>query len=584
MKMVIIDSGISFERPFRHITSTHGISIFQSDENSFSYSNDFIDEIGHGTAVANILDEHLAVDIDLFVIKIFGAAFKSSVELLMKALEYCYEHLKCNLIQISLGVLYSDNRLKNIIDKLALNGVLVVSSFENSGSISYPAAYENVLGIDVNNKYDRLDKYDIFETNIIDIQGANVFYRTYDLHGKRTIVRGSSFYCSYISALIINSKPDRFYKTNILDNLKRLSNSVYTEQRRQFEKIIEVENAIIFPFNKEIHSIAAFEHMLKFNVVGYFDVREKGTIHRCIKDILPYTDNESIIRDFNRIDWEGNFDTMICGHTHQLSRLLETDLLEKIFEKCALYEKQLICFDYILDYIRRYPTVRAFCPYVTNNVVPSYRFGKLRSPNIPIVGVFGTSSRQGKMTLQLKLREAFLKRNIKVHNLGSEPESALFSFEGVYAFGYGSLNTLNPMEVVTYVNELVYRSEFNECEILIVGSQSGTVPNQLKNLCMIPLEQYCFLLGSQPDSIILCVNAHDTVEYIERTMSFFKSVVNANVICMVVSDLNKASPDLKRNSCEYFKAAFGIPCFDLKAIEVDYVIDIIMKYYEGEQF
>lgn len=35
---------------------------------------------------------------------------------------------------------------------------------------------------------------------------------------------------------------------------------------------------------------------------------------------------------------------------------------------------------------------------------------------------------------------------------------------------------------------------------------------------MIPLKQYYFLLGVQPDSIILCINGYDSIEYVRRTI------------------------------------------------------------------
>lgn len=578
MNVVIIDSGLSIYHKFKHIRNVYGVSILKNN-NTIKVGNCISDEIGHGTIVANILDDNLTVEIDLFVIKIFEKSLISSIDLMVYALDYCYKNIDCNIIQVSLGSLYTSKELKNAIENLSNKGVTIISAFDNESSISYPAAYKDVIGVDISNKYSKLNKFDAFNTNIVDIQGADVFYRTYGLLDKRIIVRGSSFLCSYISAIILNNEPHKFGKKNTFEILKKYAEVVWDGERTLNSMEIKIKNAVVFPFNKETHSLAAFERLIGFNIVGYYDVRQKGKINKRVCDLLEYTDNESVIKDFETIDWQSDFDTFICGHIGEISKILKTNLIDRIFSLCLTYGKQLICFDNVTDYIKRYPTVCAVFPYIDNKCLPLHRFGKLRSPNIPIVGVFGTSSRQGKMTVQLYLREAFLKRNIKINNIGSEPESALFGFEGVYAFGYESTDHLEPMEMITFLNEMVYQLESNNCEIIIVGSQSGTVPHQLRNLCMIPMKQYCFLLGTQPDSIILCVNDFDTDEYIERTISFFKATVNANVICIVVSELNKSNFSLKKRSKDYFESKFGIPTFNLKSLNIDDVIDIIMKYY-----
>lgn len=578
VNVVIIDSGLSVCHKFKHIKNVYGVSINKSD-NIIKVGDCFTDDIGHGTIVANILDDNLNVDIDLYVIKIFEKALISSVDLLVSALDYCYNNIDCNIIQVSLGSLYTTKELYNSINNLTTKGVTIISAFDNEASISYPAAYNDVIGVDISNKYNQLNQFDVYNTNVVDIQGADVYYRTRGLLDNKTIVRGSSFLCSYISAVILNDKPQKYDKKSAFEILKRYAVKVWDEKRTLTSTEITINNAVVFPFNKETHSLAAFERLIAFNIVGYYDVRQKGKINKRVCDLLKYSDNEAVIKDFESIDWNSDFDTFICGHIVQLSKSLKTNMMDRIFNLCLTYDKQLICFDNVSDYIKRYPKVRAFFPYVDDRCLPMHRFGKLRSPNIPIVGVFGTSSRQGKMTLQLYLREALLKRNIRINNIGSEPESALFGFEGVYTFGYGSTDYLEPMEMITVLNEIVYKLERNNCEIIIAGSQSGTVPNQLRNLSMIPMKQYCFLLGTQPDSIILCINDFDTDEYIERTIAFFKAAVNANVICLIVSELHKPNSGLTKRSKDYFESKFGIPTFSLKSLNINDVIDTMMKYY-----
>ena len=70
--------------------------------------------------------------------------------------------------------------------------------------------------------------------------------------------------------------------------------------------------------------------------------------------------------------------------------------------------------------------------------------------------------------------------------------------------------------------------------MIIVGSQSGTLPYDVGNLAQFTISQMNFLLGTQPDAVILCVNAFDEYEYVERTINYIENVVNCKVIAIVL--------------------------------------------------
>lgn len=68
------------------------------------------------------------------------------------------------------------------------------------------------------------------------------------------------------------------------------------------------------------------------------------------------------------------------------------------------------------------------------------------------------------------------------------------------------------------------------CDIIITGSQSSVLPYDIGNLKMFPLKQYSFLMGTQPDAVILCVNPFDDDDYIFRTINFLEASVNCKVM------------------------------------------------------
>ena len=164
--------------------------------------------------------------------------------------------------------------------------------------------------------------------------------------------------------------------------------------------------------------------------------------------------------------------------------------------------------------------------------MPVDRSGKLYRISKPVIGVFGTSSSQGKFSLQLILREKFLMDGYQGGQIGSEPQSLLFGFDYVYPMGYGSSVFIKGMECVRYLNSLLKKLESND--IILVGSQSGTVPYDYGNTAQYNLPQSLFLLGTLPDIVCLCINIFDEIDYIKRTISYIESVSNSEVIALVL--------------------------------------------------
>ena len=75
-------------------------------------------------------------------------------------------------------------------------------------------------------------------------------------------------------------------------------------------------------------------------------------------------------------------------------------------------------------------------------------------------------------------------------------------------------------------------------DIIIVGSQSGTVPYDTGNIVQYTIPQYHFLLGTQPDAVILCINPYDDFDYIKKTIKFIEACTDCKVIALVVFPMN----------------------------------------------
>lgn len=116
----------------------------------------------------------------------------------------------------------------------------------------------------------------------------------------------------------------------------------------------------------------------------------------------------------------------------------------------------------------------------------------------------------------------------------------------------------------------------HDSEIIIVGSQSNTVPPLMGNQCYYTTKQIEFLMGTQPDAVILCFNAHDSEEYISRTINSIENLVETKVIASVMfplklkagwAGINGVMEKVSKKDIEYYKNYFStkhdIPMFFL---------------------
>ena len=590
MRVVIIDTGIDKnyidERIVGGITITEG-------KTGYGVMEGYDDLIGHGTGTADVILKNTK-KAELFEVRVYDEELFISADKLTYALEYINANLEFDLIQISSGVPAYSYELHNVIKKIVdEKKVSIISAFDNEGAMSYPAALKEVIGVDVAEGYADKKEFDVIDNNIIDLRGNNAYYRVPWGNGKRNIVKGSSFLVSCFTAMIAELEPEDYTKKSIMEQLKKRARKVYgnTEENgitaKQF--VDGIEKAIIFPFNKEIHSIAAYEDMLSFEVKAYYDIKHKFLIGKKVCEVLKYTENTHVIENYENIEWDGDFDTVILGHVGEINKILKRNLLAEIIEKCLSHNKRLYLFDdlsfYTKDYIN---TEKVYCPMIKDNRDLMYNGGKLRVTNKPVLAVMGTSSKQGKFTIQLEVMRELKKRGVNVDGIGSEPTSVFFGYSQMFPFGYGSNNTCSARTIVRLLNDMVWELESKDVDLILTGCQSGTIAYDLRNERLLPVEQYHYLLGTNPDGVILCVNEIDEIEYVRRTINFIESAVTAKVIAIVLSEThNMHSYSVlgnemlveERLSVECLEKEFGRPVFSLFSLNVELLGKVILEYY-----
>lgn len=288
----------------------------------------------------------------MFIVKIFDNDLDGDFDIIYEAFNYIYNFIDCKIIHLSCGISYCENivKFKDIIDKLALKGVIIISSFDNDGVLSYPACFINTIGVDINNDYLNENDFDYIEGDIVDIRATSKAYRTKWLSDKAIILKGSSFSSTYITKLVYEITSSSNLDMSISEVKKALKKMAKTTYKTPFKNninkieklLLEIDNAIIFPFNKEMHSLMSFSELTKINVIGIYDIKYSKVFNSKIKQLIPYTDSEICIKDYADIDWGDDFDTLILGHCGEINRLTKSNIFNYMITKAIENNKLFI--------------------------------------------------------------------------------------------------------------------------------------------------------------------------------------------------------------------------------------------------
>jgi len=549
--LVIIDSGVQANHPALEKISFHVLQFNFISDNEYILEDEISDNIGHGTAVFYLISKYLQ-DERVLNIKVFTTDFEPSAQQIIEVLQYIEKNISCKIIHLSNGIIHCDEKeqLHDVCRSLTRSGIIIICAFENTGIISYPAAFDEVIGVDWSLGCRKVNEFEYVENSCVNIRGIGTDQRVPWVNSEYNYVSGSSFVSPHVTGEIL--KQHRLHdlpisKDHILSHFKNNAKRVYlSRDTRPPMQSISINKAIVCPVNKEIHSLIRFNHLLNFDITQYYDIAVLGNVGKKLTDIVSgdIAKKNNKILNYDKLDWNADFDTVILGHTKDISSIIGRNIIQEILNGCIKYNKNIYCFDDLTSYKKEIEQLhknacKVYYPIINEENVPENRFCKLYSIGKPLLMIMGTSSTQGKFTLQLTLREMFLSNGYSVGQLGTEPSSLLFGMDEVYPMGFGSTVKLQSTDAITVMNQLLNNIEEKNPDIILLGGQSHTLQLNAGNTAFYPLMNYELLLASDPDAIILCVNAHDSFEYIARCISFLESFIDTKVIALVLFPLRK---------------------------------------------
>lgn len=551
--IAIVDSGVNFNDSKYVGYNLEGFS-FVEQNGTIIKSSDYCDLIGHGTAVFDIIHKN-SPSAKICNVKVFDDKMSVDEERLEYVLEYIYNNVHCKILNLSLGICRCQNykRLEDICKKLSLKNTIIVAAFDNEGSFSFPAAFDCVIGVDSNYQCESPMEWEFVEGSPINVRAKGGLQRLRWNNEKTIITGGSSFACAYITSYIFHLTKEFGPDLSLgeaLNHLKEKAKNIYPAKRNKSSlnrgMPFKINRAAIFPFNKEMHQIVRFSNTLSFELSKIYDIRYSGRVGTHTNQIIVPSQMDLgidyVIMDVNDINFS-EFDTLILGHLGEINRMLGYDIREDIMKKAEKYGVNIYSFDYIhrtkeaSDMMR--DAKEFFSPHIDAQDVPYNTFDKLYEITKPVIGIWGTSSSQGKFTLQIILMLLFKEAGYSVGTIGSEPHSLLFEMDYVYPIGYASAVFIDTWQSITILNKMLF--QLCDRDVIITGSQANTIPMNMANISQYPIRQHGFLLGTNPDIVILCVNADDEIEYIRNTIKYIEGTVNSKVIGLVVYPMKQTA-------------------------------------------
>ena len=137
--VAIIDSGVNE----KYVNECDNLIDFTSD-------NDILDKTGHGTIMYEIIHSSewgIAPSSKVSILKVTAKNGKTDIEDVIEALKWCGQN-SVNIISMSLSTSKNYESLHEELTQLSEMGIHIFASVSNSSCyVSYPAAYEEVIGV-----------------------------------------------------------------------------------------------------------------------------------------------------------------------------------------------------------------------------------------------------------------------------------------------------------------------------------------------------------------------------------------------------------------------------------------------------
>ncbi len=142
VKIAVIDSGVHAAHP--HVGGVAGgVAI---DEDGCEH-DDYLDRLGHGTAVTAAIKEK-APDAEVYAVRVFERSLSTRLATLIAAIDWSARH-GMHLVNLSLGTARAEHEeaLRDAVQRAAAGGTVIVAAAEDDGVRWLPGSLPGVIAV-----------------------------------------------------------------------------------------------------------------------------------------------------------------------------------------------------------------------------------------------------------------------------------------------------------------------------------------------------------------------------------------------------------------------------------------------------
>jgi Subtilase family len=164
VRVAVIDSGVHATHP--HVGGVAGGVAIDPDGREH---DDYVDRLGHGTAVTAAIKEK-APDVDLFAVRVFDRQLATRVDTLVRAVDWAIRE-RMHIANLSLGTSKLEHRdvLLEVVERANASGLLIVSARDDEGVQWLPGSLPGVVPVQLDWECPR-DRY-----RVVMLDGRMVF-------------------------------------------------------------------------------------------------------------------------------------------------------------------------------------------------------------------------------------------------------------------------------------------------------------------------------------------------------------------------------------------------------------------------
>ena len=557
VRVGVVDSGVEVGHPGVGSVAV-AVELHRDPDGGARWRPTHADAAGHGTACAGII-RNLAHGVEFYSAAIFDATLSAPGPALTEALAWALS-MHLDVVNLSLGCTDESCRepLRDLCRRAAECGTIIVAAVGNDGRPCYPACLPEVISVGPGGPA-APPGYRYRAGGQPECQARSGLQRVCWRGGERNLATGTSFAAAHITGLVaLIRQAHRGAGTEAVRGFLQAGPPWGVASRPTRPpvscpaapavaegRLPWLRAAALYPFNKEMHALVRGRDLLPFKLVGVADPPGRGLVGRDAGEILGLPPAGLVVRGRLEAAWT-DADTLVLGCVDGLSQVAGRDLVRECVSRAL--ERGLHVFSLQPVPTAAYADLHQRAAAAGRQLVFAAAPGDelaacvessqhLPPVHVPIIGVFGTSSQQGKFTLQILLRRHLLATGRRLVQIGTEPHSELFGMDLCFPMGHASPLTLPLQAWVPYLTgSLKMLCQRLQPDLVVVGCQSGTIAYDLDAQAGGALASLAFLLGTCPDAAILVVNPGDPPAYVADTIGALRTVAGTRVLALAVSD------------------------------------------------